>query len=169
MEAIAQEKLLAEIHSPHLADLPPGSMQPHRSWYPDRLNFFVVGFNTQKVKREELPATYEGFLDPKWKGRIGIEATDSEWMAALVRQWGEARGMDFFRKLAAMKPDVRKGHALQREHRVAQEEGRADRPRARAAGGCAAAGHRRRTQCTASGGGRALRGLRALARRPESV
>jgi iron(III) transport system substrate-binding protein len=112
MEAMAQEKVLAEVHSPYLADLPAEGIQPHRMWYPDRLNFFVVGYNTEKVKRSELPATYEGFLDPKWKGRIGIEATDSEWMAALVKKWGEAKGMDFFRKLAAMQPDMRKGHVL---------------------------------------------------------
>ncbi len=110
MEAIAREKILAEVHSPYLADLP--AIPAHRTWYPDRLNFFVVGYNTRKVKREDLPGTYEGFLDPKWKGRIGIEATDSEWMAALVKQWGEAKGMDYFRKLAAMKPDMRKGHVL---------------------------------------------------------
>jgi iron(III) transport system substrate-binding protein len=112
MEAVAQEKLLAAVHSPYAADLPPHAIPPHRTWFPDRLNFFVVGYNTQKVRADELPKTYEGFLDPKWKGRIGIEATDSEWMAALVKSWGEARGMDFFRKLAAMKPDVRKGHVL---------------------------------------------------------
>jgi iron(III) transport system substrate-binding protein len=112
MEAIAQEHVLAEVFSPYLADLPEGGIPSHRTWYPDRLNFFVVGYNTQKVKREEIPATYEGFLDPKWKGRIGLEATDSEWMAALVRAWGEPKGMDYFRKLAAMKPDMRKGHVL---------------------------------------------------------
>ena len=112
MEAIAQEKLLADVQSPYAADLPKEGIPAHHGWYPDRLNFFVVGYNTQKVKRSELPATYEGFLDPKWKGRIGIEATDSEWMAALVKIWGEARGMDYFRKLAAMKPDMRKGHVL---------------------------------------------------------
>ena len=112
MEALAQEKLLAEVHSPYLADLPADAIPPHRTWYADRLNFFVVGYNTQKVRRSELPATYEGFLDPKWKGRIGIEATDSEWMAAIVKRWGEAKGMDYFRKLAAMKPDMRKGHVL---------------------------------------------------------
>jgi iron(III) transport system substrate-binding protein len=112
MEALAQERLLAEVYSPYLADLPPDGIPPHRTWYPDRLNFFVVGFNTQKVQRSEIPATYEGFLDPRWKGRIGIEATDSEWMAAIVKKWGDAKGMDFFRKLAAMKPDVRKGHVL---------------------------------------------------------
>lgn len=112
MEMIAREKLLARVDTPYAADLPPQAIPAHRAWLPDRLNFFVVGYNTQKVKRSELPATYEGFLDPKWKGRIGIEATDSEWMAALVKHWGEAKGMEVFRKLAAMKPDLRKGHIL---------------------------------------------------------
>jgi iron(III) transport system substrate-binding protein len=79
---------------------------------PDRMNYFVVGYNTQKVKRSEIPPTYEGFLDPRWKGRIGIEATDVEWMATLVKTWGNDKGLDYFRKLAAMKPDMRKGHIL---------------------------------------------------------
>ena len=112
MEMLAREQLLAEFHTPHLADLPQDAIPRHRMWLPDRLNFFVVGYNTQKVKREELPKTYEGFLDPKWKGRIALEATDSEWMAAVVQAMGEQRGMAFFQKLAAMKPDLRKGHIL---------------------------------------------------------
>ena len=112
MEMIAREKLLAEIHSPHLQDLPAAAIPPHRTWYPDRMNFFVVAYNTAKVQRSEIPAGYEGFLDPKWKGRIGIEATDAEWMATLIKAWGNEKGMDYFRKLAAMKPDVRKGHVL---------------------------------------------------------
>jgi iron(III) transport system substrate-binding protein len=43
---------------------------------------------------------------------LGIEATDAEWMAGLVHNLGEARGMAFFKKLAEQKPDVRKGHIL---------------------------------------------------------
>jgi iron(III) transport system substrate-binding protein len=112
LEMLAREKLLARFESPHIADLPPAAVPAHRLWVSDRLNFFVVAYNTGKVKREELPKGYEGFLDPKWKGRIGIEATDHEWLATIVKQWGEQKGMDFFRKLAAMKPDVRKGHVL---------------------------------------------------------
>ena len=112
MEMIAREKLLAAFDSPYLADLPADAVPAHKLWLPDRMNYFVVGYNTDKVKRSEIPATYEGFLDPKWKGRIGIEATDQEWMATLVKKWGDAKGMDFFRKLAAMKPDLRKGHIL---------------------------------------------------------
>ena len=121
MEMIAREKLLAEFHSPHLADLPAAAIPAHRSWFPDRMNFFVVAYNTAKVQRSEIPATYEGFLDPKWKGRIGIEATDAEWMATLIKKWGNDKGMDYFRKLSAMKPDVRKGHVLLAERIAAGE------------------------------------------------
>jgi iron(III) transport system substrate-binding protein len=112
MEMLAREKLLAEIHSPYLADLPAGSIPAHRTWFPDRFNFYVVGFNTKRVKRAEIPATYEGFTDPKWKGRIALEATDAEWMATLIKAWGTAKGMDYFRKLSALRPDVRRGHIL---------------------------------------------------------
>ena len=112
MEMLAREKLLAEFHSPYLADLPAAAIPAHRMWIPDRMNFFVVAYNTAKVQRSEIPASYDGFLDPKWKGRIGIEATDAEWMATLIKKWGNDKGLDFFRKLAAMKPDVRKGHVL---------------------------------------------------------
>jgi iron(III) transport system substrate-binding protein len=112
MEIMAREKVFADFHSPHLGDIPASAIPSHRQWIPDRVNFFVVAFNTTKVKRDEIPRSYAAFVDPKWKGRIGIEATDAEWMATLVKKWGEAQGMDYFKKLAAMKPDVRKGHVL---------------------------------------------------------
>ena len=112
MEMLAREKVLAQFYSPYLADLPAAAIPAHRLWVSDRLNFFVVGYNTTKVQRAQIPATYEGFADPKWKGRIGLEATDTEWMATLVKTWGAQKGMDYFRKLSAMKPDVREGHVL---------------------------------------------------------
>jgi iron(III) transport system substrate-binding protein len=112
LEMLAREKLLSEFYSPHIADLPAAAVPAHRLWVSDRLNIFVVAFNTGKVKREELPKTFEGFLEPKWKGRIGLEATDAEWLGTIVKLWGPDRGMAFFRKLADMKPDIRKGHVL---------------------------------------------------------
>ena len=112
MEMLAREQLFAELKSPYLADLPANVIPKHRQWVPDRVNFFVVAYNTKKVHQEDLPLSYQGFLDQRWKGRLGIEATDSEWMATLVKKWGEKAGMAFFQRLAEMKPDVRKGHVL---------------------------------------------------------
>ena len=112
LEMLAREKLLSEFYSPYVADLPAAAVPAHRLWVSDRLNVFVVAYNTNKVRREELPGTLEGFVDPKWKGRIGLEATDAEWLGTIVKLWGPERGMGFFRKLADMKPDIRKGHVL---------------------------------------------------------
>jgi len=112
MEALAREQVLTTYHTPHEADLPAASIPRHRLWMPDRLQFFVVGYNTNLVKREDLPKSIRGFADPKWKGKLGIEAGDAEWMATLVKKWGEAEGMAFFRKLSEMRPEVRKGHPL---------------------------------------------------------
>jgi iron(III) transport system substrate-binding protein len=112
MEALAREQVLTQFFTPHAADLPPASIPKHRLWLPDRLQFFVVGYNTNLVKREDLPTSIRGFADPKWKGKLGIEAGDAEWMATLIKKWGEAEGMAFFRKLSEMRPEVRKGHPL---------------------------------------------------------
>jgi iron(III) transport system substrate-binding protein len=112
MEMIGRERLLSEFFSPHLADLPPNALAPSRMWVTDRLNFFVVAYNTTKYKREDIPKHYEGFLDPKWKGQIGIEATDVEWMATIIHKLGNERGMKLFERLSAMRPDVRKSHIL---------------------------------------------------------
>ena len=112
MESLARENILTTFFTPHAADLPPASIPAHRLWMPDRLQFFVVGYNTNLVKREDLPTSIRGFTDPKWKGKLSVEAGDAEWMATLVKKWGEAEGMAVFRKLAEQRPTVAKGHPL---------------------------------------------------------
>jgi iron(III) transport system substrate-binding protein len=112
VEALAREGLIGEFLSPHVADLHPWAVPTHRLWIGDRVDLRVAAFNTGKVQREEIPATYEGFLDPGWKGRLAVEAGDDEWLGAVMKYWGEDRGMAFVRRLAALKPDVRKGHVL---------------------------------------------------------
>jgi iron(III) transport system substrate-binding protein len=112
VEALARESVVAEYYSPHFKDFPDWALPAHHKWTSARANLWIVAFNTNKVKREDIPATYEGFTDPKWRGWIGIEATDQDWMYAVVQFLGEERGMEMFRKLAALKPDMRLGHAL---------------------------------------------------------
>ncbi len=112
VEAMAREQVVAQFFSPHFADLRPWALPPHRLWASDRANLWVTGYNTQKVKREELPAALDSFADLKWQDRISIEATDSDWMYGVISYWGEERGLEFFRRLAARKPQMRKGHIL---------------------------------------------------------
>jgi iron(III) transport system substrate-binding protein len=112
VEILAREKTLSEFYSPHQADLPQNLIPKHKLWVPDRINFYVVAFNTNKIKREDLPTHLEGFTHAKWKDKLGIEATDGDWMGSVVNELGESRGLAFFRKLSELRPDVRKGHNL---------------------------------------------------------
>lgn len=115
MEALYREKLLAEFHSPHFKDLPPGAFTKHRHYVADRFNFFTIGYNTNLVKPDEVPNSYQDLLHPRLVGKLGIEAGDTDWFAAIVKSMGEDKGLAFFRKLAESKPQMRSGHTLMAE------------------------------------------------------
>src|SRR5262245_43996382 len=121
VEALAREGVVAEYFSPHFKDFPDWALPAHHKWTSARANLWIVAFNTNKVKREDIPTTYESFADPKWRGRIGIESTDQDWMYGVIQFLGEERGMETFRKLSALKPDMRLGHALLAELLAAGE------------------------------------------------
>jgi iron(III) transport system substrate-binding protein len=113
MEAIYREKLLQEVKSPYLADLIPGAIMPHREWVGNRMNVIVAAYNTKLVKKEELPKTIEDVANPKWKGRLGIEASDHDWFATVASEMGEAKSLKAFRDIVATNGvSVRKGHTL---------------------------------------------------------
>ncbi|HEY4405754.1 MAG TPA: extracellular solute-binding protein [Xanthobacteraceae bacterium] len=113
MEAMAGEKLLQEVPSPYLADLMARAIPPHREWVGFCLNVLVQAYNTDLIKKAELPKSYADLRDPRWKGRIAIEADDSDWFAGLMGELGEEAGVKLFREIAAANGfSVRKGHTL---------------------------------------------------------
>ena len=113
LEALVREKLLTPVWSPSLASLVPEARFAHQSWVGTRLLIFVLAYNTKLVRKTELPASYDGFADPKWRGRLGIEAEDSDWFATISTLMGEAKAETLFRSIvAANGVSVRKGHTL---------------------------------------------------------
>src|SRR5215813_1368962 len=62
MESLHREKLLVAVNSPHLADIVPAALSPHREWVGDRLNIIVAGYNTDLIKKADAPKTYEDLL-----------------------------------------------------------------------------------------------------------
>jgi iron(III) transport system substrate-binding protein len=114
MEALAREKILAPVASPVQKDLLEGSVPAHRKWAATILSVWVQAYNTNAVKKADLPKTWQDLLDPKWKGKLGIEAKDEDWFATVVHQMGgEKQGLAFFRELVEKNGiSVRKGHTL---------------------------------------------------------
>ncbi len=113
MESLHREKVLQLIKSPHHADLIAPALRPHGEWVGTRLNVFVQAYNTQAVSKQDLPKKWEDLLDPKWKGKLGIEQEDSDWLAGMFAEIGEAKGTKLFKEIVAKNGiSVRKGHTL---------------------------------------------------------
>ena len=99
LEALHREQILQAVESPHFAGLVPNAVRPHREWATTRFNLFVAAYNTNLVKKEELPKTWADLAHPRWKGRLGIEAYDHDWFAGVVGGLGEAQGLKLFREI----------------------------------------------------------------------
>ena len=84
LESLHRENLLLPAKSPYDADLIPGAIPRHRAWVGTRLNMFVQAYNTSLVRKDELPKAYQDLRDPKWRGKLGIEAEDSDWFGAVA-------------------------------------------------------------------------------------
>ncbi|HSN22375.1 MAG TPA: extracellular solute-binding protein [Usitatibacter sp.] len=113
MEALHREKLLQPVDTPIYAQLTRGIVPAHHEYATSTLDVFVLAYNTQKVKKEDLPRTYEDLLDPRWKGKIGAEVDDEGWFGTLTQQLGGEKGVKLFRDIADKNGiTVRKGHTL---------------------------------------------------------
>ena len=113
MEALTRERLLTPVWSASFADLVPEAQFAHRSWVGSRLVIFAFAYNTTLVRKADLPATYDGFADPRWRGKLAIEAEDSDWLATVSALLGEAKADRLFRDIVASNGvSVRKGHTL---------------------------------------------------------
>jgi iron(III) transport system substrate-binding protein len=114
MEALAREQVLLPITSPVQNDLQPGSVPAHRQWAATLLSVWVQAYNTKLINQASLPKTYRDLLDPKWKGKLGVEGKDEDWFASVVDVVGGGEtGLKFFRDLVATNGlSVRQGHTL---------------------------------------------------------
>src|SRR5260221_1322740 len=114
MEALSREKILAPVSTPTHKDLQPGSVPAHGQWAATILSVWVQAYNTNVVNKADLPRTYKDLLDPKWKGKLGIELKNDDCFATVVHlMGGEQQGLKFFQDLVATNGiSPRHGHTL---------------------------------------------------------
>src|SRR5919109_4958926 len=61
----------------------------------------VIGYNTSLLKRHEVHRSDEDLLNPKWKGKIGMDHTKPEWFSWKLKRMGEEKGLAYMKKLGA--------------------------------------------------------------------
>ncbi|MFQ5853027.1 MAG: ABC transporter substrate-binding protein, partial [Candidatus Binatia bacterium] len=68
---------------------------------------YVPAYNTKLVSEDQAPTTWEGLLDPRWKGRKIILDGRGHPFQYLVHVWGREKVMEFVRKLKGQQPIFR--------------------------------------------------------------
>jgi iron(III) transport system substrate-binding protein len=94
--------------------LVPGSS--HATWTGSRFNTFVLSWNTERVRANERPRSWDDLADPRWRGKLGLEAGDYDWYQTLRTHWiaggrSEADADRLFEAIAR-NAIVVKGHSL---------------------------------------------------------
>jgi iron(III) transport system substrate-binding protein len=113
LEALHREKLLTAVKSAYHQHLIPGAMPAHGEWAPAYLTVWIQEYNTNAVRKQDLPKTYDDLRAPRWRGKLGIEAANDDWFGRLATAMGEQKTIDLFKSIVAANGiSARKGHSL---------------------------------------------------------
>jgi iron(III) transport system substrate-binding protein len=113
LEPLYREQLLQPVKSPTTAELMPQALRPHGAWVGISVNIISAAYNTDLVKPADVPQSYDDLKNPRWKGRLAIEAEDVDWFAALLGKLGEEKGAALFRDIVRTNGvSTRTGHTL---------------------------------------------------------
>jgi iron(III) transport system substrate-binding protein len=113
LEALYREKLLQEVSSGWHKEMLEGTLPAHRGWAPQFINVFVQAYNTRAVRKQDLPKRWTDLLEPRWRGKLGVEAKAGEWYCSLLKDLGEEKGAELFRGIGARNGwSVRSGNSV---------------------------------------------------------
>lgn len=109
---LQKKGFLQAYKSPNGAVYAEGFKDPKGYWTDLYDNLIVSAYNTQRVKRDELPKRWEDLLHPRWKGRMVLDQNEDRWFANMLYFMGEKKGGEFMQALAKQEVAIRSGRSL---------------------------------------------------------
>lgn len=112
MPQFVEAKALGDMHElPAFKNIPSDYVASDGTWSSFKLSFRCMAYNTEKVKKEDLPAKWDDLLtNPIWRdGRLALSDHPNAWLLSLWSANGEKWGQDFTRRLfEEVQPQKRK-------------------------------------------------------------
>jgi iron(III) transport system substrate-binding protein len=104
---LQRRKLLAQLPQSILGEASTGDNSPTCNWVAMALRVSSLVYNPARLPKSQLPASLLDFAQPKWKGKIAIAPTDSDFpplVGAVIATHGEAAARNW---LAGLKRNAR--------------------------------------------------------------
>jgi iron(III) transport system substrate-binding protein len=112
MGLLKSKNLLQPYDPPEAASYPAATKDKEKFFTAIYARNFVMGYNTAMVAEKDRSRDWPDLLDPKWKGKFGIDEEEFEWYGTLVDYWGREKAGKFIKALASQQPVLRRGHSL---------------------------------------------------------
>ena len=114
-----EQKLLAPLSVPEAAVYPPHLKSG--TWVATDAQFFIIGWNTNLVKKGTEPKGFEDLASPQWKNNLMGEPRDFQILMGLAKRKynNDEKALDLMRKIAANQVEFHKGHSQLAEFLVA--------------------------------------------------
>jgi iron(III) transport system substrate-binding protein len=104
-QPLLEANLVVSYHSPQREAVSDALNDSEGYWSGYFINSYVLGYSTTLVKEEEIPKSYDGLLEPRWKGnRIAIDSTAHGLLRGLAAAWGEDKAVAYLERLADQQP-----------------------------------------------------------------
>nr|WTB33190.1 extracellular solute-binding protein [Streptomyces sp. NBC_00830] len=112
MDALSKSGFLVDYNGSALDKVEPTAKFDH--WTGSRLNIFQPAWNTSLIKPGDEPTSWEDLALPKYKGKITLEISDSDWFENVTHYWlahGKSQAqVDTLWKDIVANSKVAKGH-----------------------------------------------------------
>ena len=105
-KGLVKKGLTQEYRSPQLANYPDDLHVPSGQFSNWGVSLTSFAYNTNEVSAADAPKDWEDLLDPKWKGKIGMQDPLSGggakmWVVTMFRELGSDKWEDFMAKLSS--------------------------------------------------------------------
>jgi iron(III) transport system substrate-binding protein len=88
MGVLSKQGVLVDYRGSAFASVPESGR--FKGWLADRLNIMLPAWNTKLIKPGQEPRSWEDLADPRFKGKLTMELTDSDWYENVTKSWQRA-------------------------------------------------------------------------------
>ncbi len=104
LEALGERGLLAKVNDSTLADTSTKYSSPRKDWEGVSARVSTMVYNTSKLKASELPRSIMDLADPKWKGKLALSPTETDFqpiVTAVAARYGRAAAEKWLQAIRA--------------------------------------------------------------------
>jgi iron(III) transport system substrate-binding protein len=108
-----KKNIITPYLPPTAGNFPPGFIDKQGYWLGFYLVPYAITYNTMLVPKGTAPKSFDDLLNPKWKGQISLEREEYLVTQSHMQYMGQAKGIEYFKRLARQDPILVNGHSKQ--------------------------------------------------------